>query len=54
MATVNLASTATDPTITEGTFLVTSASSRAVKILLNGTMSGSNYIQIRTISFGFN
>jgi hypothetical protein len=53
LATVPLASVATDATVSESIISVSTATTRAVKVLLNGTVSDSNYVQLRTISFGF-
>jgi hypothetical protein len=54
LATVNLATTATDPTITTGAFIISTTAPRAVKIYINGTINDSNYINVRTILIGFN
>jgi hypothetical protein len=54
LAIVNLATTATDPTITTGTFIISTTAPRAVKIYINGTINDSNYINVRTILIGFN
>ena len=53
LATVPLDSVATDATVSESIISVSTATIRAVKVLLNGTVSDSNYVQLRTISFGF-
>jgi len=53
LATVQLDSVATDATVSESIISVSTATTRAVKVLLNGTVSDSNYVQLRTISFGF-
>ena len=54
LASVNLETTATDPTITVGTSTITTEVNRAVKILINGTFAiDTDYLHLRTIQIGY-
>lgn len=51
--TLTLNATAPDPTISETSFNISTSVQRALKIRIGGTLSGSNYIEVRTLVLGF-
>ena len=53
LATTNLETTATDPTITVGTCSITTSVNRAIKILIHGSFTGSDSLHLRTIQIGY-